>query len=110
MNIEMFIGRIRNSFTGSEYVFTSGSCYQLFVIVLALFPTCSAYTNGDHVLIENDGVFYDINGIVEDIQGYKHYNYTKDELHKTTFSMWSCGLECPNCDDIIEYSHLINQS
>lgn len=58
------INAIRNSFIGSEEVYTQGSCYQLHLILKAVFPQARQWVIDPplHVLTEIDGRFYDIYG------------------------------------------------
>lgn len=65
MDILKFIETIRNSFVGSETVYTRGSCYKFYLILKELFPDAEAYYNSDHVITEIDGKYYDITGEVE---------------------------------------------
>lgn len=69
---------IRESFIGSEKVYTQGSCYQLYLILKYIFP--EAYYNCDHVITKIKNVYYDINGIVDNISNYLPIDeiYVKD--------------------------------
>ena len=99
------IDRIRESFYGSEHVYTQGSCYQLFLILKEIFPRAAAWSNGEHVITFIETKFYDISGQVIDHSGYKPIKLN-DIAIKTKFDFWNCGLECPTCDDMICYSGL----
>lgn len=37
--IESFIAKIRDSFIGSQQVYTEGSCYHFYLILKEVFPT-----------------------------------------------------------------------
>lgn len=63
-DILAFISVIRNSFKGSETVYTRGSCYRFYTILKHLYPQAKAYYNSDHVITEIGGKFYDITGEV----------------------------------------------
>lgn len=65
-----FIQLIRESFIGSEKVYTQGSCYQLYLILKYIFPEAEAYYNCDHVITKIKHTYYDINGVVNDISNY----------------------------------------
>ena len=65
MDILRFIQTIRESFIGSEIVYTQGSCYKFYLILKEAFPQAKAYYNSDHVITEIDGKFYDITGEVK---------------------------------------------
>jgi len=61
---EEFIKTIRESFVGSERVYTEGSCYQFYRILKSVYPQAISWYNMDHVITEIDGRFYDITGQV----------------------------------------------
>lgn len=85
---EFFIQTIRESFKGSEIVYTQGSCYKFYKILKQVFPEAKAYYNSDHVLTEIGGRFYDITGEVEKINHLlvdEHYSHEK--LDKLIFDM-----------------------
>lgn len=58
------IRAIKDSFIGSEDVYTKGSCYQLHLILKTVFPQAKQWVIDSplHVLTEIDGKFYDIYG------------------------------------------------
>jgi len=58
------ISAIRNSFIGSEWVYTHGSCYGFYKILKEIYPQAEAYFDSDHVITLIDGKFYDITGRV----------------------------------------------
>jgi len=62
IDIEVFIGRIRDSFIGSQQVYTEGSCYHFYLILKEVFPQAIPYYDEDHVVTNIDGKFYDITG------------------------------------------------
>lgn len=65
--IEKFISTIRDSFVGSQQVYTEGSCYHFYKILKQVFPTAHPYWDLNHVLTRIDGKFYDITGEVTPI-------------------------------------------
>ena len=65
MNILNFIKTIRESFIGSEIVYTKGSCYNFFLIIKEVYPNAQCYYNEDHVITKLDNKYYDITGEVE---------------------------------------------
>lgn len=95
---------IRESFYGSEHVYTQGSCYQFYEILKLIFPGAQAYSNGEHVITRIDNIFYDIEGMTNP-DGYEPVKLN-DPTRKTKFDFWNCGLECPSCDEIVCYSGL----
>lgn len=67
--VESFISTIRDSFIGSQQVYTEGSCYHFYLILKQVFPDAIAYYDGDHVITKIDGKFYDITGEVAEGNG-----------------------------------------
>lgn len=59
---EVIIGLIRDSFKEANYVYTNGSCFELYKILKSIFPSAVAWSNHDHVYTEINEIFYDING------------------------------------------------
>lgn len=62
MNIESFISKIRDSFIGSQQVYTEGSCYHFYLILKEVFPDAEAYYDNYHVVTKIGDKFYDITG------------------------------------------------
>lgn len=71
-NVEEFIATIRDSFIGSQEVYTKGSCYHFYLILKKVFPSAEAYYNINHVITKIDSKYYDITGEV-----YKDIEFTK---------------------------------
>ena len=63
--IENFIATIRDSFIGSQQVYTEGSCYHFHLILKEVFPTAKPWYDMDHMITEIDGKYYDITGEVQ---------------------------------------------
>lgn len=63
--IESFIARIRDSFIGSQQVYTEGSCYHFYLILKEVFPQAKAFYDLDHIITEIDGSYYDITGEIK---------------------------------------------
>lgn len=71
--VESFIAKIRDSFIGSQQVYTEGSCYHFYLILKEVFPEAEPYYDMDHVITKIDGRFYDITGEVRrDAQSEKY--------------------------------------
>ena len=62
--VESFISRLRDSFVGSQQVYTQGSCYHLYLILKEVFPEALPYYDGDHVITKIGDRYYDITGEV----------------------------------------------
>jgi hypothetical protein len=71
--VEKFISVIRDSFIGSQQVYTEGSCYHFFLILKEVFPEAEAYYDLDHIITKIDGKFYDITGEVKESYGMNKY-------------------------------------
>lgn len=89
---------IRNSFEGSVLVYTRGSCYKLYKILKALYPSAIGYYNSDHVITEIDGKFYDITGevlLTNHLNIDEHYSHEK--LDTLGFDVLAVTGSCENC-------------
>lgn len=64
------IKEIRNSHPSMEEIFTNGSCYNLYCILKVCFPQAEAYYDGNHIITEVEGCFYDIKGQI--MPSYNH--------------------------------------
>jgi len=62
--VEEFISTIRDSFIGSQQVYTEGSCYHFYLILKQVFPDAEPWYDEDHVVTKIDNKFYDITGEV----------------------------------------------
>ena len=62
--VEQFIAAIRDSFIGSQHVYTEGSCYHFYLILKQVFPDAEPYFDEDHIVTKIDGKYYDITGEV----------------------------------------------
>lgn len=108
MNPLEFINSIKKSFIGAEYVYSKGSCYQFYKLLKLHFPNAEPFYIDEHIITKIDGEFFDITGLVD---GDNAVLYTgQHNLENRRFSLWDCGLECPSCDEIITYSHLISNN
>lgn len=65
MNILNFIKTIRESFIGSEIVYTKGSCYNFFLIIKEVYPNAQCYYDENHVITKLGNKYYDITGEVK---------------------------------------------
>ena len=65
INIDTFIAKIRDSFVGSQQVYTEGSCYHFYLILKEVFPDAEAYYDQEHIITKIGDKFYDITGEVE---------------------------------------------
>lgn len=107
MNPIKIITTIRNSFIGSTHIYTHGSCYHFYLILLEIFPDAVSYNNDNHVITRIGNKYYDITGEIENDGSYEIYDPSKIKLHNHPFSLWDAGLECPNCDEMVCYGELL---
>lgn len=73
LNIENLIAKLKDTFVGSEYVYTAGSCYKLYEFMKEIFPEAKPLINfeGQHIIIQVESGCFDINGKVEDISDFR---------------------------------------
>lgn len=62
--VESFISKVRDSFIGSQQVYTEGSCYHFYLILKEVFPEAEPWFDEDHILTKIGDKFYDITGEV----------------------------------------------
>ena len=73
INVENFIATIRDSFIGSQQVYTEGSCYHFYLILKQVFPDAEPYYDLDHIVTKIGDKFYDITGEVKRSYGMNKY-------------------------------------
>ena len=61
-NVESFIAKVRDSFIGSQQVYTEGSCYHFYLILKEVFPDAEPWYDNEHIVTKIGGKFYDITG------------------------------------------------
>lgn len=86
-NVERFISIIRDSFIGSQEVYTQGSCYHFYLILKEVFPTAIAYYDRNHIVSKIDDKFYDITGEVEFSTKSLQFLYKFDNLPSYSLKM-----------------------
>jgi hypothetical protein len=64
MSADKFISVIRDSFIGSQQVYTEGSCYHFYLILKEVFPEAECWYDQDHIITKIGDKFYDITGEV----------------------------------------------
>lgn len=107
MNIERVIKSLRETDHYIKTIFIQGGCYKFHLFLRSIFPTSKAMINkdGDHIITEYKGEYYDITGKLLDINVGYDFNYlTLSNLKMVegwSFSgqkMLSLG-ECTNCEE-----------
>lgn len=87
-DVEKFIATVRDSFIGSQQVYTEGSCYYFYLILKRVFPEAKPYYDADHVITKIGDKFYDITGEVQ--QGYAHLMNEKPSYNlKAPFNIYN---------------------
>lgn len=86
--IESFIARIRDSFIGSQQVFTEGSCYHFYLILKEVFEDAQPYYDQDHIVTKIGDRFYDITGEVRGDPTLTEYNRIPSYPLKAPFNIY----------------------
>ena len=63
-NVESFIAKVRDSFIGSQQVYTEGSCYHFYLILKEVFSDAEPWYDNEHIVTKIGDKFYDITGEV----------------------------------------------
>lgn len=58
------ISEIRNSHSQMVNIYTGGGCLNFHLILRSVFQEAKPYYNGDHIITEIEGKYYDITGVV----------------------------------------------
>lgn len=88
IDVEKFISTIRDSFIGSQQVYTEGSCYHFYLILKEVFPEAECIYDGDHVLTRLDGKCYDITGIVSEPNGASSFGKSATYWLKNPYNIY----------------------
>ena len=104
MNIEEFIKELRDTDEYIRYIYTKGSCYKFHVLLSKMYKGSVPYIseNKDHIITRYRGKYYDINGEVKNIKGYRELNESDiDMVEKWSFHKNNVLVlkECPYCDE-----------
>lgn len=87
-NVETFISRVRDSFIGSQQVYTEGRCYHFYLILKEVFPEAECWYDEDHVLTKIDDKFYDITGEVRKELALHKYERIPSYSLKAPFNIY----------------------
>ena len=88
IEIEKFIQTIRDSFIGSQQVYTEGSCYLFYLILKQVFPEAIAYYDADHVITKIGDKFYDITGEIKMNTGMREYKELPSYSLKAPYNIY----------------------
>lgn len=86
--VESFIARIRDSFIGSQQVYTEGSCYHFYLILKEVFPDAEPWYDEDHVVTKIGDHFYDITGEVRQDLNLNKYDRIPSYSLKAPFNIY----------------------
>lgn len=101
--IRQFLKTLQESDHYMQYIFTQGSCYQLYKILKLIYPTAEAYFNlsKQHVLIKYEGKFYDILGEyyinVQDLIPFTESDHEMANNWSFYRNNQLTSEECPHC-------------
>lgn len=108
VKINDFIEELRNSDGYIEHIYTKGGCYRFHILLSKMYKNSTPYisANMDHIITEYKGRFYDINGEVTCLDGYR--KLAQSELsfvenwsfHKNNLIVLD---ECPHCEEALTY-------
>lgn len=81
-NVESFIAKVRDSFIGSQQVYTEGSCYHFYLILKEVFPDAEPWYDNEHIVTKIGDKFYDITGEVrkDELDMVKHQRIPSYQL------------------------------
>lgn len=102
MNILNFIDELRNTDRYIHHIYTKGGCYKFHLLLSKMYKNCIPYTNGNHIITRYKGKFYDINGIVDCLDGYTklpkdHLPFVENwSFHKNNLLVLK---DCPHCEE-----------
>ena len=109
MDILNFIQELNNSDGYIRHIYTKGGCYKFHILLSKMYNNCTPYISGtnDHIITRYRGKFYDINGVVDNLNGYR-----KLSIHEIPMvNNWSFHRnnllvleECPNCEEPLTYN------
>lgn len=76
-----FLEKLRISHKEMVNIYTKGSCYNLYLLLDCVFPNCEAWYDGNHIITKIKKDFFDIEGIVTDVENYEplHNFFSKDD-------------------------------
>lgn len=88
IEVEKFISVIRDSFIGSQQVYTEGSCYHFYLILKQVFPDAECWYDLDHVITKVGDKWYDITGEVTPNLQFNKFNRPPTYSLKAPFNIY----------------------
>ncbi len=79
------ITAIRESRDDNQLAYTSGGCYQFYLILASVFPEATAWYDSDHVITRIEGRFYDVTG---EITPGRHIPIETDPAWQRDAPLW----------------------
>lgn len=88
-NVESFIAKVRDSFIGSQQVYTEGSCYHFYLILKEVFSDAEPWYDNEHIVTKIGDKFYDITGEVrkDELDMFKYQRLPSYQL-KTPYNIY----------------------
>ena len=108
VKINDFIEELRNSDGYIEHIYMRGGCYRFHLLLSKMYKNCIPYISGNmnHIITRYRGKFYDINGEVTSLDGYRKLS----ERELSFVEKWSFRKnnlivldECPHCEEPLLY-------
>jgi hypothetical protein len=108
VKINDFIEELRNSDGYIEHIYMRGGCYRFHLLLSKMYKNSVPYISGNmnHIITRYRGKFYDINGEVTCLDGYR--KLSQNEL--SFVENWSFRKnnlivldECPHCEEPLLY-------
>lgn len=102
LEILNFIKTIRESFYGSEMIYSNGSCYQFYLILKNIDNNAIAYFKDNHIVTKINNKYYDIYG--EKIGDFILFDNIEENIKLSIINNkfgYNGYYECPNC-----YEHI----
>lgn len=86
--VEKFISTVRDSFVGSQRVYTSGSCYHFYLILKQVFEDAEPWYDGEHIISKINDKFYDISGEVSKPNSAAPYEFVPGYWLKHPYNIY----------------------
>lgn len=104
MNIEEFIKELRSTDEYIRTIYLNGGCYKFYILLSKMYKNIIPYISNenDHIISRYKDRYYDIDGEVKNIKGYRELNESDiDMVEKWSFRKNNVLVlkECPYCDE-----------
>lgn len=108
MKILDFINELRETDGYISHIYLKGGCYKFHLLLKKMYPSSTPYISDhkNHIVTKYCGKFYDIAGIVDNVDGYTKLTPEETKIvEKWSFRKHNLLMltECPNCDEPIVF-------